>query len=264
MGRSISPPRRATARPSPWDAVAAVSLLTILPVPPRAQRAPAAVTVAAFGATGLLLGGAVAGLDAALAPALTVPVRSAVELAALAAASGAVHLDGLADAADGLFLAAPRGGAGGGAAARRLDVMREGRIGAFGAAALVLVLLLDWAALAALQSGRLQAVTAAVGVSRAAAGLALAGEPARSDGLARRYARPRRGLAAGVGAAATTATAVWLSGVRGGAAGLAGAVAALAVAVIFARRVGGITGDGCGAAAELALAAALVTLGART
>src|SRR2546428_8549189 len=110
------PTRRLTAG---WQALSALSLLTVVPLPRRAHRLPTAVTLAAFAPVGLLIGGLLAGLDAALTPVLAVPARSAVLLAAAIAVSGAMHLDGLIDAADGIFLR--------GTAASRRDVMHDSR-----------------------------------------------------------------------------------------------------------------------------------------
>ena len=250
-----SPPREALSAPL-WSALSAVALLTVVPVPGRAHRPPSAVAVACFGGVGLALGGLLAAAEAGLAPLLAAPVRSALLLCLLAALSGALHLDGLMDSADGLFAGRDR--------EQRLAIMRDSRAGAFGVVAAVAVLLLEWSALTALGGARLQALVIAVGVSRAATGVALAGRPARADGLASAHAVPRRGAAAAAGMLATATAAVALGGWRGGLAAAAAVLAAAGVGLLFERRVGGITGDGCGAAGELALATALVVLGARS
>src|SRR5207245_7347365 len=128
-------------------------LLTVVPLPRRAHRLPTAVTLAAFAPVGLLIGGLLAGLDAALTPVLAVPARSAVLLAAAIAVCGAMHLDGLIDAADGIFLR--------GTAASRREVMHDSRTGSFGVAAAVVVVLAQYGALVTLGGARLQGLVAA-------------------------------------------------------------------------------------------------------
>lgn len=255
--RSASPARaeRALAAAG-WEAACALGLLSVMPLPAAAHRRPGAITLAAFPAVGALLGGILAGLDAGLAPVLGVPVRSALLVAALAGLSGGLHLDGLADTADGL--------AAGGTAQRRLEVMADSRTGAVGAAAVSLVLIVDTVALAGIATQRLQAVVAAAVASRAAAAVALAvSGPARTTGLGVAFAPRRRGWA-GVAAVAVSGGAGWaLASVRGGVSAAVAVGVALAVSWVFACRVGGMTGDGCGAVVELALTGSLVCLGAR-
>jgi adenosylcobinamide-GDP ribazoletransferase len=234
-------------------AVAALGLLTVAPLPRFAHRPPSAATVAAFAAAGLLLGGAAAGVEAALAPVLPVAPRDALLLAALALFSGGMHLDGLADCADGLL--------GGATPEERLAIMRDSRTGGFGVAAVVVVVLAEYAALGTLGTPRLQSLVVAVTASRAAAALALGiSTPAREDGLGRAYAVPHRGAGAVVAVAVAAAAGGLLLGVRGLVAVAATLLVAPAVAALCRRRVGGMTGDGFGAVAELGVAVALLCL----
>jgi len=263
MSATTSAPSR---RGIGWRALGAVGFLTVLPLPTRAHGMPTGVTLACFGPVGLLLGGAVAGVEVALAPVLPVAARSAVLLGVLAAMCGAMHLDGLMDSADGVFL--PIGARDRGdspqASERRLEVMRDSRVGAYGVAAALLVVLVQYAALSAVTGRRALAIIAAVGLSRAASALALGlARPARDEGLASVYAVSGRRVAGVATFAVVAAAAVLLSGWRGAA---AGGVAVLVVAVViavFARRAGGMTGDGFGAVVELTLAGALLCLAAQ-
>ena len=91
-----------------------------------------------------------AGAGAVLAPELA----AVLALMALAATTGAFHEDGLADVADGF--------GGGRTIERKLEIMRDSRIGAFGGVALGLSLLARWAALSALPSGGGPAATTGV------------------------------------------------------------------------------------------------------
>lgn len=238
----------------------AVGTLTVLPVrPPRTvDRTTAAVAMVGAPVAVLPLAalvGAVVWLgDAVLAAPLLVAVLA---VAALALGSGGLHLDGLADTADGL--AVP------GDSARRLQVMRTGDIGPVGAATLLLVVLAQVAALAAvvaLHGGAGAAVTAGLAVVVSRSSLALACTrgigSARPDGLGSAVA----GSVPVPAAVATLAGAAALAGLVDGGPGVVGAVlAALAVLVVVLRaraRLGGITGDVLGACVELGLAAYLL------
>ena len=103
---------------------------------------------------------------------------AAVVLAATLLTTGCLHEDGLADTADGF--------GGGKTRERKLEIMRDSRIGSFGACALGVTLLLRWSALAALGTSYdiLLAMVAAHGASRALVpGFMHLTPPARKDGL---------------------------------------------------------------------------------
>ncbi|MBV1836176.1 adenosylcobinamide-GDP ribazoletransferase [Acetobacter estunensis] len=92
--------------------------------------------------------------------------------------TGALHEDGLADSADGL--------AAGRTLARRLEIMRDSRIGSYGAAALIMALALRTGCIAALPSAHLLAYLTVAGACARASVLIIAGwtSAARQDGLA--------------------------------------------------------------------------------
>jgi adenosylcobinamide-GDP ribazoletransferase len=236
--------------------IGALAFLTAFPVPRRAHGLPTGLTLACFGLAGLALGGVVAGVEVALAPVLPLAARSAVLLAVLAACCGAMHLDGLMDSADGLFGARTRD--------RRLEIMRDSRVGAYGLAAAVLVLLVQYAALASVVQRRPLAVLAAVGLSRAASALALGlGRPARDEGLGSVYSVSGRLPAGCVAFGCAVVAAVLLDGWRGVAACGVCLLVVFGVVLMFRRRAGGMTGDGFGAVVELSLAGALLCLAAQ-
>jgi adenosylcobinamide-GDP ribazoletransferase len=198
---------------------------------------------------GALVGLVVVGLDARL----TVLVAAGIAVALETVVTGAIHLDALADGADGL---------GAGSSERALAVLREPAIGAFGAAALVVDLLVKTAALAAVAAGpaSVLAVAAAFGLGRSAP-LAL--------GWALRYARPEGGsgsaltggtgrISRAVGVGLGIGLAVAALGLRGIALVGAAAAATAVVGLTAQRRLGGVTGDVLGAATELATTVALV------
>ena len=240
---------------NPRAPLAAMALLTVVPMPALGAR-PFAGAVAAFPLVGALLGVAIALLDAALRLALPASVVTAVDLAALAVLTGAIHLDGVADTADGL---ASRGDA-----AARLAAMRDSRIGAFGAAALALVLIAEYSALSSVpDAARGPAIVGALTLSRYAMSLSgWAGPPARADGAGAAFARDAKTADVLI---ATLFTGVFI-GVIASAPLLATAVT-LAVTAGIARfaadRIGGLTGDVHGAIGELIFACALVLSSAR-
>ncbi|MBU6423166.1 MAG: adenosylcobinamide-GDP ribazoletransferase [Chloroflexota bacterium] len=232
----------------------ALQLLTVVPL-----RLPAGVpsrafahAVAVFPVVGLVLGLAVGAVDAATERWLPASVAAGLDLALLAAVTGGLHLDGLADTADGLLGNMPR--------ERRLDAMREPGIGAFGVIALVLVLIVEYAALAAIPPAlRIAMLAAALAVSRWSMALILWRFPyARPSGVATAF---RDGLRPAHAAVATIVTAVIagaLFGFTGVVFAAVGMALAAAVAWLAVRRLGGCTGDVYGAAGELTFAACLV------
>jgi adenosylcobinamide-GDP ribazoletransferase len=241
----------------------AVTLLTAIPLPggrggTAAGRAPSRRTAAAAmawaPAIGLLLGaGAAAVLELAARRAHTGPLLAAVlAVAVLALLTRGLHLDGLADTADGLGSRRP---------GQALAIMKRSDIGPFGVVTLVLTLLVQVAALAQAQGlGRgAPAVLAAAVTGRLALPWACRrGVPAaRGTGLGALVAGTVSPAVPAVLTVATLAAAypLGIMVVVGVAAGLAASLALTALAV---RRLGGITGDVLGALVEVATAVCLL------
>jgi len=199
-----------------------------------------------FPLVGAVLGLALAGLGAALADTPLAPSLAALLLVvALALLTGGLHLDGLADLFDAL-------GGGRGDRGRMLEIMRDSRVGAHGAAALVLVLLAKVLALGqVLARHDLAAVIAFPAVARWAVGPAIVFVPyARQEGLGRAFkgaAGPGQ-LVLGTLITVALVAALEVRLLVPMAAAL-GVVALLALAV--RRHLGGLTGDVYGAAIEL-------------
>ncbi len=126
--------------------ILAVRFLTIVPVPGREAAGLGALGRAAwwFPVVGLALGVALVALDRALALAFPPLLASLLVLSAWKVATGGIHLDGLADCLDGL---------GGRSAEQSLTIMRDSRVGVFGAVGLILVFLIGVVALAELPAG---------------------------------------------------------------------------------------------------------------
>ncbi len=233
----------------------AVTFLTLVPMPAAAfggtfelgwSLAWFPLVGAAVGATG---GGVRVGLDHLLGPAPS----SALAITAMVALTGALHQDALADTCDGLGVRGDR--------ERRLAVMRDSTVGAFGVLAIVLWALIEFAALAGLTSVHaLLALIAAGATSRCAAVLhGLLAPPARPGGLGAAL-----GVTATRAALATVAAAVIcvvaVGPARGGVALAVAAVVSGLCAQLARRAVGGSTGDTLGATAALAEATVCLAL----
>ncbi|BCB78961.1 adenosylcobinamide-GDP ribazoletransferase [Phytohabitans flavus] len=232
----------------------AVTTFTVLPVRAgRIDRAAAGAAMSLAAGVGAALGAVLAGALLVLAAAGAPPlVAGAVTVALGALLTRGLHLDGLADTADAL------GSYRSGPAA--LDIMKKPDVGPFGVATLVLALLVQAAALAALPDrpwhATLASVVTATAVGRLAATWACRrGVPAaRPEGLGALVAGTVGPIPLAVGTAAVVVVAA--AAVPGRPwQGPVAAVAALAVALVLTRhvvrRVGGITGDVLGAAIEV-------------
>jgi len=227
--------------------VTAARYLTIVPLPGRAGGSPPALGRAAgwFPVVGLALGVALAVLDhwlVRLFPALLAALLTVTMWKIL---TGGLHLDGLADCLDGL---------GGRTPEHRRDIMRDSRIGTFGAVGLILVLMIEIVALSGLEPGlRWRALIGAPVIGRATPPLlARVFAPARAEGEGAGFA-----AAVGrVGALVAVLIALNVALAALGGTGLAAALGALGVALAAARfltgRVGGLTGDVLGAVVEIA------------
>jgi adenosylcobinamide-GDP ribazoletransferase len=234
----------------------ALGFLTVLGgAAPPDRRAPAW-----FGAVGAVVGLAVGGawwVAGELWPPL---IAAVIAVAVDAVLTGMLHLDGVADAADGLLPPAER--------ARRLAIMAAPDVGAFGMVALVLVLVARVAALGALSPDPLLVAGLWAG-ARAGMALTMAAVPyARTRGTATGFgasAGQDAGTAGTNGPPAVTVVApaatlvaggavvVAALGVPAGIATVAGLCAGFAAVIALAvRRLGGYTGDVLGAAGVVA------------
>lgn len=237
----------------PADIPAAIGLLSRLPVHSDATRGAASAW--AFPIVGIIIGGLAAATGWALV-AVGVPANltAAVVLAVMIGTTGALHEDGLADTVDGLW--------GGWDKVRRLEIMKDSHIGAYGVIALVLSLILRWAALAALINADMfiASLIAVATLSRLPMVVLMAVMPhARRDGLSASVGRvgPLPALIA-VGIAALTGVA--LLGWTGLLVLAAVAIAGLITARIAHIKIGGQTGDILGASQQIAEIAALMAL----
>jgi len=230
--------------PTLQDFLTAFMLLTRLPVGWLGSgSSDLARSVWAFPVVGLVVGLA-GGFGYWLLHGIGVPAWLAASwgLAAILIVSGAFHEDGLADTADGF--------GGGRTRERKLEIMRDSRIGSYGAVVLALSLLIRIGALAALE--RPHAVVAAL-IAAAMAGRAamivplLLLRPARTDGMASGMGHvPQWSAALGLGL--TGLVLLFLLPVGGAfAVAVSAGAAALAVTWLVRAQLGGHTGDTLGA-----------------
>lgn len=237
----------------------AARYLTIIPVPGGGHASLEALgrSAAWFPVVGMGLGLLLVLADR-LASWLFSPLLAALlTVTAWKLVTGGVHLDGLADCLDGLVGRDPE---------HRLAIMRDSRIGAFGAVGLILFLMLEIVALAELvPPARGSALFAAPVMSRATpAVLAALFRAARPDGHGAAFQAGVRPAAIAIGLVIAVAASIFALGGLGVAAGAVGLVAAVGLAFFLAGRLDGVTGDVLGAAVEISELAVLLTVSAWT
>lgn len=244
----------AVLRGLPRDLLASLRFLTRLPLPGAPTVRGPGDSLAAFPLAGLVLGLLIVALDAIFAH-LRLPLftRDVLVVLALVLLTGGLHLDGLMDTCDGLW--------GGATPERRLEIMRDSRVGGYGVLGGVCALLLKLAALAALPAHqRTCALIVAPVLGRWALVLAaVLFPPARPDGLGAAF---RRGLTPARFAVAvgSSLTIVALAGRRNSlAAWLACSLVVWLAGRAALRKIPGLTGDTYGALAELTEIASLFT-----
>jgi len=218
------------------DLRAAVGFLTSVPVGPETPG-PGPGTAAWFPVVGALVGLAVGGIWWGASEAFPPLVAAVIAVVADAILTGGLHLDGLADTADGV-LPHVEGGS-----ERRTAIMATPEVGAFGVVTLVVVLVGRVAALASMEPDVLL-VAGLWCASRVAMALALAVVPYVGGGLGTAFGRGRAAAWGLVPAALLCATA----GVAGVAALGGLALASIGVVLLARHRLGGVTGDVLGAA----------------
>jgi adenosylcobinamide-GDP ribazoletransferase len=235
----------------------ALQFLTAVPVRISGEITPRlmARSMAWFSVVGLMLGGVLALVDAGLHALFPPVVGAALLLATLVAFTGALHLDGFLDCCDGLLAAKPP--------EKRLEILRDTRVGAFAVVGAICLLLVKFAALLELgPDHRMAALLAIPALTRAAMVYAARAYP---------YARSGPGLGQLFREALTWREVIVAAAVAVAAAGLAldviGLLLALCVwlmTVVIAwwvqRRIPGLTGDVYGAINELTEVGALLCL----
>jgi len=227
--------------------LAAIQFLTVLPVPRRFRCGEQDLqhSVWWFPLVGLLLGGALAALDGGIGRLLPVLPASAVVVVAMMMVSGGLHMDGLADTADGFLSSRPRN--------RILEIMKDSRTGPMGVMAVVCVIVLKVTALSAVTCAMRWGVVLLMPLAGRCAlvmQMAVLSYARTEGGLASAFGRPRWAAAAAI--LALAATAWWTARTMG----LATTGVVMLLTWLFSygcqRKIGGFTGDTLGAACEIA------------
>ena len=226
--------------------LAAIQFLTILPLPRglRPDERALGGSLPFFPIVGLGIGAAIALIDWGLGSLFPAAVTSVLAVILLIAASGGLHLDGLADTADGFFSSRPR--------ERILEIMRDSRTGPMGVAAIVCAVALKIALIASIAApARAWVLLLTPVAGRCALLIQMTLLPyLRPEGLAKVFHRNRsRGHALWA-----LAFLIAAGGLAGGIPGVVAGGVSLLFALLFTayvrRRIGGLTGDTLGAACE--------------
>ena len=249
----------------------ALTFLTVLPGPRYTSDTDQPFDAAEWGrsavwypAVGLIIGIFLTLLAAGVTRVFPNTVAPVLVVIGWAWITGGLHLDGLADCCDGLFASVSK--------ERRLEIMRDPRMGAFGGIGLVLMLLLKTAAIASTQvkiayvnSIDLSfALLYAPVVARFALLLVAKRRSARPGGMGDAFARGISPLAFIAGAMLLIAVMFLDPNPLRAAGALAAALAATAMVILFARsRLGGMTGDVLGLSVEISEVAVLLVYASR-
>ena len=225
----------------------ALQFLTIIPLPfdTRCEKEDLGRSLAVFPLAGLTIGAVLVAINWLIAPWLARPLTDALLITALAAVTGGLHLDGLADVCDAIAARGSR--------KRFLEVMKDSHVGAVGAVGLVLGLLLKWQALVAVPLGdKWQALLLFLVLARFSQVQSISfSRNARQDGLGSSFISSA-GWTQLLIAVSFSLVAAWLL------MGYAG-LAIFALSIVFTwllklwfhHKIGGITGDVIGCINEL-------------
>ena len=237
--------------------VVAARYLTIVPLPGRVRLSAGALGRSApwFPVIGFGIGVVLAATDRVTQVIFPLLLAGLITVTVWKLLTGGLHLDGLADCLDGL---------GGRDTEHRLAIMHDSRIGAFGVLGLILLLLLEIAAVTEMPpSVRVRALLVAPTVARATPPLlARLFSPAKPEGLGAAFGAGVGALAAPIAISIALVVAIVALRGLGVVVVVVSFVSALLLTRFFAGRVSGITGDVLGAAIEIAELAALLTASA--
>lgn len=222
--------------------ISALQFITILPLG-KAEAFEPPKMIPYFPLVGILLGLPVALFDTLVAGFWTPQVVALLDVLLLAVLTGAFHLDGLADTADGLFSPRTRDQA--------LEIMKDSRIGVMGLVAILFGLALKWGGIANLEAHRTILLIMIPAYARAGILFGMRYLPyGRPDGTGRPFFKEKLsiksfwGLILPVGLSMIIGLkAIWLN--------LAFAVIIASILFFYKKRMGCITGDMLGAMTEI-------------
>lgn len=228
--------------------LAAIQFLTVIPFPKSFTGGEKELEkcMPFFPVVGLLIGIIIAAFDHVMGFMLPLLPASVMTAIAMTAISGGLHMDGLADTADGFFSARPR--------ERILEIMRDSRTGVMGVLAVVFVIVLKVSILISLPPPFRPGIIVLMPLAgRCSFVVMMTVLP---------YARREGGLATAFGVGKSWVNVLWTSAfllaagwLAGSWMGLAASISALLMAALFSvycfRKIGGYTGDTLGAGCEL-------------
>ncbi|MDP2662909.1 MAG: adenosylcobinamide-GDP ribazoletransferase [Dehalococcoidia bacterium] len=232
----------------------ALQFFTVLPAPLARPTASPAFSLAYFPLVGLLLGAILVGIDWALRLFLPLSLVNGAVIIALIILTGGLHLDGFMDSCDAI--------PGAQSASRRLEILKDVRVGSYGILGVLSLIMAKYLALSALPGPlRLPSLLLMPVLGRWAMALAIPAFPyARASGLgkAMKDGATRRSLVL------PTLLALAVSALALQAVGLATLAGAGLLAILmgghFTRRLTGLTGDTYGAINEVVEVAALIII----
>jgi len=223
--------------------ISAIQFITILPVG-RADTFEPAKMIPYFPIVGLFLGLLTALFDQLATALWSRPVASLLDILFLAVITGAFHLDGLGDSADGLLGQRPK--------EKVLTIMKDSRLGTMGLVAIVFGLALKWAGIAGLDADRTLLLIIVPAYARAGMLFGMRfleyGRPAGGTGVDFFTSKLKWSAFWGLTAPVVMSvflgwTALWLN---------LSFVALIALLIwYYTRRLGCVTGDMLGAMAEI-------------
>lgn len=194
---------------------------------------------------GIILGGLLIVTDQLAGLLFPPAARSAAVVVGLVALTGGIHLDGFMDTVDGVFSGRPR--------ERKLEIMRDSRVGAFGALAVFCLLLFKFALLTGLtRESVFPALIMMTVLGRWSMTYAIARFPyAREEGMGKLYKAHTGVFELAVASLTALAAAAWAGGAGGVIVFICAAILAHLLCAYFNKILGGLTGDTYGALNEM-------------
>jgi adenosylcobinamide-GDP ribazoletransferase len=206
-----------------------------------------------FPFVGLVIGAILLGAQVLLARVFSPLLGAALIVALWAALTGGLHLDGLADCGDGMLAAVTP--------ERRLEIMRDPRLGTFGGATLMMHLILKTFAVATLPAPSIMALLLAPALARWTLLIVAAQPAARAGGLGAAFAHGLNRKVY-VGAVVVPISVILLGGWRAIAAALFAHLVTFGIIRAARSRLGGVTGDVFGLTVEVTELATLLVYAA--
>lgn len=228
------------------DLYTAFLFLTRIPLPQipfDEQKIPRTVTF--FPVVGLCIGIVLWGLYKLLSPYFTIQVTMALILMIYMIITGGMHTDGFADTMDGFFC--------GGDRQKKMDVMKDSRVGAFGAIGIVMLLILKWSLLYSLNPYYVkQSLFVFPMISRWLMTISIIYFPyIRPTGLGKAFGACSDYKRSLYSTSLTMFIVYFLAGFQGLAVGLIALIVALLFIWYSLKQIGGLTGDIYGAVNEI-------------